>query len=190
MRHDDTHPKGPMKLEERPLEPFAKESPEPGDIADPRLVRLLGHWEALRAAKSAGGLPLVQAFDPTPVRFIIGWLMIIEPLDGGGDFRYRLYGSQIAAITRRDLTGCKISDSFPQFAAWTSTLYRASMAHKHPMLTRHAPRRYVPVEQWERLILPFASPDGSVAWFLVGAVIVKKRDVPAPAELPWPLRDG
>jgi hypothetical protein len=179
-----------MKLEERPLEPFAKQSPEPGDIADPRLVRLLAHWNELYALVSIGGMPLVRAFDPTPVRFIIGWLMIVEPIEGGADFRYRLYGSQIAATTGRDLTGCKVSDSFPMFAAWTSQLYRDAMAHKHPVLTRHSPRRYVPVEQWERLILPFAAPDGSVAWFLIGAVIVKKRGTSAPAELPWPLREG
>jgi hypothetical protein len=135
-------------------------------------------------------LPLVRAIDPTPLRFILGWLMIIEPLEGGADFKYRLYGSQIAATTGRDLTGCKVSDSFPLFAAWTTALYRHVMEHKQPLLTRHAPRRYVPVEQWERLILPFGDQDGNVAWLLVGAVIVKKRDARPPAKLPWPLRDA
>ena len=88
---------------------FVREDPDPADFTDPRLPRLLDWW---RGECGGEALP-ARAIDPLALRFILGWLMIMEPLDGGADFRYRLYGSSIAEIMGRDLTGCKISDTFP-----------------------------------------------------------------------------
>jgi hypothetical protein len=177
-------------LVERALEPFVKEAPEPSDVTDGRLVTLLAHWNAQRERAGCGApVPPVGAIDPSALRFILGWLMIIEPLDDGVDFKYRLYGSAIAATTGRDLTGCKVSDSFPMFAAWTMRVYRATLANRHPVLTRHSPRRLVPIDQWERLILPYAGADGAIGRLLVGAVIVGKRWNVDPTRLPWPLNE-
>jgi hypothetical protein len=172
--------------EERPLEPFVKEDPEPGEIGDPRLVRLHHHWNGL----ASGEAPPISAIDPFGLNFILGWLMVIEPLDRGGDFRYRLYGTAIAATTGRDLTGAKVSDSFPLFAAWTIGVYRDVIARRRPVLTRHNPRRYVRIDRWERLILPYAGADGGVERLLVGAVIIGKPHPGAETRLPWPLKDG
>lgn len=176
-------------LNNRPLDPFAKESPGACDIRDRRLADLLRYWEDLRGKSPVGDLPCVAAIDPLPLRFILGWLMIVEPVDRGADFRYRLYGSAIAEMMGRDLTGCCVNDSFPHFAAWTAQIYREAMAHRHPVLTRHTPRRYVAVERWERLILPFAGPDGDVAWFLVGAVVLRQVQGAVSVPVPWPLRE-
>jgi hypothetical protein len=114
--------------------------------------------------------------------------MIVDPLDGGADFKYRLYGSSIAAVTGRDLTGCKVSDSFPAFAAFTSAVYRNAMRDRRPVLTRHSPPKEIVVSRWERLILPYAGSDGGVVRFLVGAVALGMRTVEK-RRLPWPLRD-
>jgi hypothetical protein len=177
-------------LVERALEPFVKEAPEPNDCTDGRLVTLLAHWNAARGGDSSGSsVPPVAAIDPSALRFILGWLMIMEPLEDGADFKYRLYGSAIAATTGRDLTGCKVSDSFPIFAAWTIEVYRAALARRRPVLTRHSPRRLVPIDQWERLILPYAGRDGAIGRLLVGAVIVGKRWNVERTRLPWPLNE-
>jgi hypothetical protein len=172
---------------DRPLDPFVKEDPEPGDFTDQRLGRLLEHWRSLCAA--AQRLPAASEIDPEPLKFILGWLMIIDPLDGGTDFQYRLYGSRIADVTGRDLTGCKVSDSFPEFVAFTNEVYRTALRTQHPMLTRHTPPKLIIVERWERLILPFAGPDGRGTRFLVGAAPLGMRDE-AKRRLPWPLRGG
>jgi hypothetical protein len=175
---------------ERPLDPFVKEAPEPGDITDERLVQLLEHWQSLeRSAGRATSLPSVTLIAPEQLRFILGWLMRMEPLDGGADFRYRLYGSNIALTTGRDLTGLKLSDSFPSFSAWATEIYRRVMARRLPVLTRHQPRRYVRVDQWERLILPFAGADGAVERLLVGAVALGERMAGETVRLPWPLTE-
>jgi hypothetical protein len=174
---------------ERPLNPYVKEDPEAGEVSDPRLVRLLGHWQGLTAALASGELPPVAAIDPLQLGFILGWLMIMDPIDGGADFRYRLYGSNIAATTGRDLTDLKVSDSFRNFADWTIEVYRTVLSHRRPVLTRHSPRRYVRVDQWERLVLPFGAEDGSVGRLLVGAVIIGKKLEGDDVRLPWPLNE-
>jgi hypothetical protein len=167
----------------RLLDPFVKEDPDPGSFEDRRLAQLLDHW---RGITGTADLPPAEAIDPAALVFILGWLMIMDPLDGGSDFKYRLYGSRIAELTGRDLTGCKVSDSFPDFAAFTSEIYRSAMQTRRPVLTRHTPPKVIVVARWERLILPFAGADGGVARFLVGAVPLGQRPTPK-RRLPWPL---
>ena len=173
---------------ERSLDPVEKPDPTPGDFSDPRLVRLLDYWWA-GVTRAGGGLPPMTEIDPLQLKFVLGWLMIIEPLEGGADFKYRLFGTEITSIQRRDLTGCKVSDSFPNFARWTSEAYRKVMAGRAPMMTHHSPQRYVAVDRWERLILPYVDANGDVARLLVGAVITRKIPGAEDTGLPWPLRD-
>jgi hypothetical protein len=169
----------------RALDPFVKEDPDPADFEDRRLGRLLDHWHGLARVNA---LPPTDAIDPDALVFILGWLMIIDPLDGGADFKYRLYGSSIAELMGRDLTGCKVSDTFPEVAAFTSEVYRGVMRDARPVLTRHTPPQAIVVSRWERLILPFGDADGRVARFLVGAVALGLRPTQR-RRLPWPLRD-
>lgn len=175
--------------DERPLNPFVKEAPEPGDITDPRLVKLLAHWHKLNAGLGPQELPPITRIDPLELGFILGWLMMMDPIDGGLDFRYRLYGSSIASTTGRDLTGLKVSDSFPVFSAWAIGVYQDVLSRRRPVLTRHSPRRYVRVDQWERLVLPFVGESGTVDRLLVGSVIVGKKVEGDPVRLPWPLTE-
>jgi len=169
----------------QPLDPFVQEDPDPAAFEDRRLGQLLAYWRALPRADD---LPAAEGIDPVALVFILGWLMIIDPIEGGSDFSYRLYGTNIAEVTGRDLTGLKLSDSFPEFSGFASDIYRKAMRDRRPVLTRHTPPRRMVASRWERLILPFAGSDGGVARFLVGAVVLGLR----PNErrrLPWPLRD-
>jgi hypothetical protein len=172
-------------MTDRPLDPFVQDDPDAGVFEDRRLGQLLDYWRGL---PRTGDLPAAEVIDPAALVFILGWLMIMDPIDGGADFSYRLYGTNIAEVTGRDLTGCKLSDSFPQVAAFTSSVYRNAMRDRRPVLTRHTPPRRIAVSRWERLILPFAGPDGSVSRFLVGAVVLGLRQAEK-RRLPWPLRD-
>jgi hypothetical protein len=169
----------------RPLDSFVQEDPDAAAFEDRRLGQLLAYWRAL---PRAGDLPAAEAIDPAALVFILGWLMIIDSISDGSDFSYRLYGTNIAEVTGRDLTGCKLSDSFPEFAVFASDVYRTVMRNRRPVLTRHTPPRRMSVSRWERLILPFAGADGSVARFLVGAVVLG-RNVLERRRIPWPLRD-
>jgi hypothetical protein len=163
---------------------FVKQDPDRADFTDPRLPRLLDWW---RGACGDAAFPAARAIDPLALRFILGWLMIIEPRDGGADFRYRLYGSNIVDVMGRDLTGFNIRDTFPEVKAFFLETYRTALHHRRPILTRHTPPRIVIVAEWERLILPFAGASGEVGQLLVGAIALGRRDV-APTRLRWPFR--
>jgi len=174
---------------DHPLQPFVMRSPGVGDFRDPRLAALLAHWQDLRARVAPAGIPPSTMLDPTDLVFILGWLMILEPIAAGQDFRYRLYGSKIASITGRDYTGRKVSDSVPDFASWAVRVYRSILEKPQPVLTRHTSHRVVQMDQWERLILPFAGADGSVDRLLVGAIIMAKLKESSPVRLPFPRRE-
>jgi hypothetical protein len=166
-------------------ETFVKEDPQSADLSDPGLVDLLTYWVGLRRDRQ---LPLASDLDPLQLKFILGWLMLIDPVDRGGDFRYRLYGSSIADVIGRDLTGCLVSDSFPAFARFASDVYRRSMILQRPIMTRHSPPPRIPVVAWERLILPLApdAPSSDIR-FLVGARPLSVRRETTNERLPWPL---
>jgi hypothetical protein len=164
-------------------------SPGVGDFRDPRLAGLLVHWQELRDRAAPSAIPPSTMLDPTNLVFILGWLMILEPIERGADFRYRLYGSKIASITGHDYTGQKVSDSVPDFAHWTSAIYRSILAEPEPVLTRHTSHRVTQLDQWERLILPFAGAGGAVDRLLVGAIIMAKLKESSPVRGPWPRRE-
>jgi hypothetical protein len=176
---------------------IVKIEPDAEDFSDPRLSQLLAWWhERCDGAR----LPPASAIDPLELRFILGWLMVIEPIEDGADFRYRLYGSSIVEIMGWDLTGRRVSDTFPEVAGFFCDVYRAGLRHRRPILTRHTPPRAVLVAQWERLVLPFAGPargaaeadwdgsDGRVARFLVGTTPLGRRHAKV-TRYSWPV-DG
>src|SRR3546814_18026508 len=84
--------------------------------------------------------------------------MLLDILDGGADFRYRLYGSRIAERTGFDWTGRLLSEMASN--AFTGTfyaaVYRAVMRRRAPILTVSGSTRPVAATPWSRLGLPFA----------------------------------
>src|SRR5260370_35478138 len=79
------------------LDPCVVEDPNVTAFEDSRLAQLLVHWRGLARD---GDLPPAEAIDPTELVFILGWLMIIDPLAGGAGFKYRLYRPRPARISR------------------------------------------------------------------------------------------
>src|SRR5471030_1504229 len=150
LQDDSRKPRWTRKgMTARPLDPFVQEDPDAASFEDARLAKLLEYWRAL---PRAGDLPAAQAIDPAALVFILGWLMIMDPIEDGADFSYRLYGTNIAEVMGRDLTGCKLSESFPEVAAFTANVYRNAMRDRRPVLTRHTPPWRIVVTRWERLI--------------------------------------
>jgi hypothetical protein len=127
---------------------------------------LLDYWHESRGGAA---LPPMSAVDPMRIKPALGRVGVLEPVDGGRDFRYRLFGTIMAAVSGFDLTG-KLLSTHPSSAhvvTLTLALYRATLAKQAPVLSSYAPvARYVAF--WERLMLPFAGADGSVARILTG----------------------
>src|SRR3546814_12771432 len=82
--------------------------------------------------------------------------MLLDILDGGADFRYRLYGSRIAERTGFDWTGRRLSEMSTN--AFTGTfyaaVYRAVMRRRAPIMTERGSPRHVAATRWSRLVVP------------------------------------
>jgi len=84
------------------------------DSASPSLHALLEFWS--RAAP-ADSVPSREQLDPFTLRPWLGHISIYEALDGGRDFRIRLEGTSIVAITGEDWTGKRASDVDAQYGS-------------------------------------------------------------------------
>lgn len=134
---------------------------------------LLDYWHARRGSART---PPVAAIDPTEMRPALGYLMIVEPIEDGQDFRYRLYGSLLATVSGTDLTGRRVSEHWASdyVVDFSLASYRAVYQRGEPLYTRRHPARAEYTRSWERLILPFADADGRIARFVVGNVPVDR----------------
>ena len=140
--------------------------PEAGELPNERLRFLLEFW---RSAPRDGDLPSIDSLDPLALKPALGLLMILEPVDGGADFRYRLYGSEIAARAGLDLTGKLVTNvRSAKMAAFFIATYAAVLLRRRPLYTRHTTNPAIQITQWDRLLLPFAGRDGAVERLLVG----------------------
>lgn len=81
---------------------------------DERLQRLAAHWrEAARGAPS--GLPDRAAFGLETLHALgaAARAMLIDVVDGGARFRFRLIGTALTAIAGRDVTGRYFDEVYP-----------------------------------------------------------------------------
>jgi len=74
---------------------------------NPQLARLLDYCRALAGQHA---LPLADDFRPRDVRWALGWISLIDVLDRGADFRFRLFGTMCQSVYGLDLTGKKLSE--------------------------------------------------------------------------------
>lgn len=72
------------------------------------LVQTMRYWQA---ACGDGSMPHVSAIDPTALpKEALRWIAVFEVLPETRDFRVRLAGTGIAALTGREFTGMLVSD--------------------------------------------------------------------------------
>jgi len=81
-----------------------------GKIQSPLIRRLFADWDKRKRGKA---LPPWDAFDPVDLKYILGNLVLLDVERGDPfKFRYRVFGSNVAAQRGYDLTG-KYVDEFP-----------------------------------------------------------------------------
>jgi len=75
---------------------------------DPILRAGVSYWEGKCAGRR---MPLVSDIDPLEMPFyLLPWLILTDVLRDPLDFRYRLIGSGIVQMSRRDYTGQRFSE--------------------------------------------------------------------------------
>jgi hypothetical protein len=151
--------------------PFVQWSPDIGAGHDERLRKMSEVWSALPVGRR---FPRSRALDPVQLRPAIGHVMLLDVLDDGWDFRFRVFGSAVADSVGFDLHGKRISElpdaGLPEFLIAT---LRACMLRGESMYTRHRPPAEYRMDAWDRVLLPLEEEDGNIHRFLVGNVAVE-----------------
>jgi PAS domain len=129
------------------------------------------HWQALAGA---GALPHIREIDPFKLRPALGYLIVLDPLDGGRDFRYRLYGSAIARISGLDMTGRKTSEhrASAYVSEFSIAINRAALKARVPIYSTRRPVGAEVTMRWHRLSLPFADDTGTPMRILAGTAAI------------------
>jgi hypothetical protein len=146
-------------------------SPGAERMVAPPLAFLASAWDELTRDAP---LPHIRQIDPFRLRPALGHIMLIEPVEDGRDFRYRLYGSIIAGISKLDMTGRFASEhpASPHVTELSIATYRAQLRRPEPVYMTRNPQGAKHTRRWQRLALPFVDDSGRIARFLCGTVAV------------------
>lgn len=156
-------------------------NPTEAGVDSTRLRSLFSYWGSLPHGER---LPLTEAIDALAIGPALGIVMLLETTDDPHEFRYRLYGSEIASISKRELTGkTTAAIPSPEIRAFFQVTYAASVLLGQPLLCNHRPPPVHGYTCWSRLILPCEDGSGRVNRLLVGnepalPSLVRQR--------PWP----
>ncbi|MDJ0895406.1 MAG: PAS domain-containing protein [Alphaproteobacteria bacterium] len=152
--------------------------PDELDLPDEKLRFLLQYWNKLRGNRA---LPSASDVDAVEMRPSLGSIALLEVLEDGQDFRYRVYGTDIAERTRFDLTRKRVMEisrhvGMPTpFIAYYMALYQTATKLRRPVFSTH--RIYQPISAfpWRHLTLPLSdgNEDGPVTRLLVGNTIAE-----------------
>lgn len=115
------------------------ESPRLRDVqivAEPRtpaLRRLLAYWDARRGTAFA---PSRHAIDPSALKTDLPNLFMLDVLQDGADYRYRLVGTEVVAFSGRDVTGRTFSELYgdePPVLAQALAIFRKVLSTRGPV---------------------------------------------------------
>lgn len=133
--------------------------------ADPKLAALYDLWLARRKSRR---WPARADFDVIEFKPWMGWLALLDVIEGGGDLRFRVFPSLHAQRIHMDLTNQTVRDN-PRIRDMTKRSYFDCIATGRPIYGRLAEDisaarfRYA----WNRIILPLGATDAAVDMIMV-----------------------
>ncbi len=152
--------------------------PQHPQLEQEQLQFLLGYWNGL----ASDGRVAASKIDPLDMWPALGFIMLLDVVNGGEDFRFRVYGSAIAQSAEFDMTGKLMSEAPMQGTVmeFFYAVYRAVLIRPEPLYTEHEPPAQIGVKRWHRLMLPLVDEDRRVNRVLIGNV---------PGEWRQPVKD-
>lgn len=149
--------------------PVVTWGPDAGAMLAEPLRALIEYWSTLRQATT---IPRAHLIDPLAMRRALGYVMLVDSVDDGQDFRYRLFGSAIAAVSGFDMTGRLLSEhqASPYIREFSLALYRATMQRREAVFSRYAPAGTMVTAEWHRVALPLADGSDAIIRLLAGTV--------------------
>lgn len=145
--------------------PTVRWNPPADDLPTKQLPFVLKHWQSLRDAQ---GHVMPEQIDPFALRPALGYILLIDVLDDGADFYYRLYGSEIARVAGFDMTGKRTSEMVTGSLASSFYIagYRALLRRPEPLFTWHEMPMQITINSWDRIVLPLTGADGRISRIL------------------------
>jgi hypothetical protein len=150
-------------------------NPAAVDLPDKENRSLLEYWRRLGGAR----LPRIDEIDPIGMKPSLGTLTLLDVVDGGRDFKIRLFGSRLVDEVKRDYTGRMLSEvaAADSIRCLLIAGCRASMTEAQPLYAE------VPalarVANWNRLALPLADETGRVVRLITSNVTAPWREIAA-----------
>lgn len=140
----------------------------------PVLRAFHAYWQALPAGN---GLPGRQHVDPSEIRDLLPWLVMVDverPLPKP-IFRFRLAGTGIVTLYDLEITGRTVQEAFPERAAQFNADFAQTMVARSPTYLR----RPLPIpgkhhRSQEALVCPLAT-DGQAIDMLIGVITPLRR---------------
>ncbi len=162
---DDLGPLAAPFLKHGLRSPVVRWNPPAEELPTKQLPFVLNAWLGLR---DAHGRVAPEQIDPFLLRPALGYILLVDVLDDGADFYYRLYGSEVARVTGFDMTGKRTSQIATGSLAGSFYLasYRALLKRPEPMFTWHEMPMQITINNWDRIVLPLTGSDGRVTRIL------------------------
>jgi hypothetical protein len=134
---------------------------------DAALRFLTTYWRGLAGPDA---LPHLKQIDPLALRPALGYVMLLDLVENGRDFRYRLYGSMVASVSGFDMTGKLLSEhpASPYVTEFALAGYRAAVQRREPIYTERHPVGAIHATRWQRVAMPLVGDDGTISRILAG----------------------
>ena len=151
------------------------------ELSDPATIQAVAYWDVLRGNRR---FPSRQALSIRRMAPFLRHLALIEVLDGGADYRFRLVGDAHVEARGADFTGqtvIEISARAPVFAERSHALYDyirltgEPYAVRGPMAANDAKWR---ITYRECVFLPLGAQDDLVDFILAISVYTYQTSVP------------
>ena len=144
---------------------------EPGaapEITHPELRELHQHWEARRGTRP---MPARADFDPVELpRALLPNLFLVDVEEEPRRFRYRLVGTELTAVMKRELKGLYIDEMPFLFRKFALPAYAEVMERAAPTYRQINALEALWRIRYERLLLPL-SDDGRRINMILGAIV-------------------
>lgn len=136
------------------------------DPASPRLRVFQMYWRSLAPD---GVLPAYSTFDVVRMpRELLPFLILLDVLDGGRDFRYRVVGTGVVAAIGRDFTSETVVEyrhrhEPPEVGEGYRRVCAARAPHLYEGTLESVGKEFI---RYERLAVPLTGDDGKIAYIL------------------------
>jgi len=130
----------------------------PDDLPQEGQRVVYGLWKSV-FDESEGVAPSRDAFDIAEIQAYLANVSLVDILDGGEDFRIRVFGTELVRIQGRDLTGFRVSELESENRYGILAAFRTVTQTVKPHYARTLALDSSHAAEYDRLSLPF-SKDG------------------------------